>query len=84
MVLLWWRRVFFAAPLPMLGTPLADRWTEPVTLAGAAMAACGLAFFAAKGFAPDGHFPWVTALVFLVGVVLAAFRPAELSRSIPR
>jgi fucose 4-O-acetylase-like acetyltransferase len=84
MALLWWRRGVFAAPLPMLGAPLADCWTEPVTLAGAAMAACGLAFFAAKGFAPDGHFPWVTALVFLVGVVLAAFRPAELSRSIPR
>jgi surface polysaccharide O-acyltransferase-like enzyme len=83
MALLWWRRGFFAAPLPILGTPLADRWTEPVVLAGTAIASCGLAFLAAEGFAPDGHFPWVTALVFAVGAVLVALRPAELSQSIP-
>jgi fucose 4-O-acetylase-like acetyltransferase len=75
MALLWWRRSFFAVPLPMLGAPLPDRWTEPAMLAGAAMAACGLAFFAAEGFAPAGHFPWMNALVFAVGVVLVAFRP---------
>jgi fucose 4-O-acetylase-like acetyltransferase len=77
MVLLWWGRRFFAAPLPMLGIPLTDRWAEPVMLAGAAMAAYGLAFVAAKGFAPDGHFPWVTALVFAVGAVLVALRPTK-------
>jgi hypothetical protein len=75
MVLLWWGRRFFAAPLPMLGVPLTERWAEPVMLAGAAMTAYGLAFVAAKGFAPDGHFPWVTALVFAVGAVLVALRP---------
>lgn len=76
LVLLWWGRRFFAAPLPMLGPALAERWLEPVTLVGAAAAAAyGLAFFAAKGFAPDGHLPWVTALIFAVGVILAAFRP---------
>jgi surface polysaccharide O-acyltransferase-like enzyme len=75
MVLLWWGRRFFAAPLPMLGMPLTERWAEPVLLAGAAMAAYGLAFVAAEGFAPNGHFPWATALVFAVGVVLVALRP---------
>jgi hypothetical protein len=59
----------------MLGVPLTERWAEPVMLAGAAMTAYGLAFVAAKGFAPDGHFPWVTALVFAVGAVLVALRP---------
>jgi surface polysaccharide O-acyltransferase-like enzyme len=73
--LLWWRRRLFAAPLPMLGIPLTDRWGEVVMLAGAAMAASGLHFFAYTGFAPGGHFPWVTALVFAVGVILVALRP---------
>ena len=80
LVLLWvgWR--VFAAPLPMLGVPLRDRWTEPVMLAGAAMAAYGLSFLAADGFAPDGHFGWVTTLVFAVGVILVAVRPTKVSR----
>jgi hypothetical protein len=77
MVLLYWGRKFFAAPLGMLGTPLTDRWAEPIMLAGAAMAAYGLAFVAAEGFAPDGHFPWLTGLIFAVGVLLVAVRPAK-------
>ena len=76
-VLLWWRRRFFAAPLPMLGIPLSDRWGEAVMLAGAAMVASALHFFAYGGFAPDGHFPWVTAAVFAVGVLLVALRPTK-------
>ena len=77
MVLLWWGRRFFAAPLPMLGVPLTEGWAEPVMLTGAAMTAYGLAFVAAKGFAPDGHFPWVTGLVFAVGAVLVALRDTK-------
>jgi surface polysaccharide O-acyltransferase-like enzyme len=79
LVLLWWGRRLFAAPLPTFDISLADRWGEPVMLAGAAMAAYGLAFVAAQGFAPDGHFPWVTALVFAVGALLVALRPAVAS-----
>jgi surface polysaccharide O-acyltransferase-like enzyme len=79
MVLLWWGRRLFAAPLPMLNVPLTDRWGEVFTLAGAVMAAYGLEFFATAGFAPAGSFPWVTALVFSVGVVLVACRPAAVS-----
>ena len=77
MLLLYWGRKFFAAPLGMLRTPLTDRWAEPIMLAGAAMAAYGLAFVAAEGFAPDGHFPWLTGLIFAVGVQLVALRPAK-------
>jgi hypothetical protein len=80
LVLLWLGRRLFAAPLPTFGIPLADRWGEPVMLAGAAMAAYGLAFVAAEGFAPDGHLPWVTALIFAVGVVLVALRPRQASQ----
>jgi Acyltransferase family len=76
LALLYWGRSIFAAPLAMLGTPLTDRWTEPIMLAGAAMASYGLAFIAAGGFAPDGHFPWLTGLIFGVGVLLVALRPA--------
>jgi hypothetical protein len=79
MVLLWWGRRLFAAPLPSFGIPLPDRWGEPIMLAGAAMAAYGLAFVAAEGFAPDGHLPWATALVFAVGVTLVAIRPTVAS-----
>jgi membrane protein implicated in regulation of membrane protease activity len=61
----------------MLGTSLTDRWAEPIMLAGAAMAAYGLAFLAAEGFAPDAHFPWLTGLIFAVGVLLVALRPAK-------
>ena len=77
MVLLYWGRSIFAAPLVMLKTPLTARWAEPTMLAGAAMAAYGLAFIAADGFAPDGHFPWLTGLILTVGVLLVAFCPAK-------
>ena len=45
LVLLWWGRRVFAAPLPMLGMPPTERWVELFMLAGAAMAASGLPFF---------------------------------------
>jgi surface polysaccharide O-acyltransferase-like enzyme len=77
MVLLYCGRRIFGAPLAMFATPLPTRWAEPIMLAGAVMAAYGLEFIAAEGFAPDGHFPWLTGLIFAVGVVLVALRPAE-------
>jgi surface polysaccharide O-acyltransferase-like enzyme len=82
LVLLFWARRVFAAPLPLLGVPLTERWAEPVMLAGAAMAAYALSLIAAEGFAPDGRFPWLTAAIFAAGALLAAFRPA--ARSAPR
>lgn len=77
MLLLWWGRRFFAAPLPELSVPLGDRVAEPILFVGAAIAALGLAFIAAAGFAPDGRFPWATGLVFAFGVVLVALRAAK-------
>jgi len=81
MVLLWWGRRLFAAPLRMLDIPLAQRWADPVMLVGTAMAAYGLAFVAAAGFAPDGRYPWVTALVFAAGALLVALRPTVSSHT---
>ncbi|WP_204802748.1 acyltransferase family protein [Mycobacterium riyadhense] len=79
LALLWLLRRVAAAPLPIIDLSLADRWSEPLLVAGAAMATYGLAFFAAEGFAPYGNFPWMTALIFGVGVALVAFRPAKIS-----
>jgi Acyltransferase family len=81
--LLWWLRTIFAAPLPMIGTPMTQRWAEPVMLGGAAMTSCGLAFLAAQGFAPDGRFAWVTAVIFGAGLVLVALRPQRVVDRVP-
>lgn len=79
LVLLWWGRRLFAAPLPLLGVPLTERWAEPVMLLGALMTAYGLHYVAAVGFAPDGRLPWLTAVVFAAGAVLVALRPKQVS-----
>lgn len=77
LALLWWGRRLFAAPLPLLGIPVTERWAEPGMLAGAAMAAYGLSVTAAQGFAPDGHLAWPTAIVFAAGTLLVALRPTH-------
>ncbi|WP_025737240.1 acyltransferase family protein [Mycobacterium genavense] len=79
LVTLWWGRRVFAAPLPLLGIPLPQRWAEPVMLLGAVMAAYGLHSVAAVGFAPDGRLSWPTTVVFAVGVLLVALRPRQVS-----
>jgi hypothetical protein len=75
LTLLWCGRRVFAAPLPALNA-LRGRWAEPVMLVGAAMAAYGMASFA-DGFAPSGHFAWLTATIFAAGVLLVALCPAD-------
>ncbi len=80
MILLWSLRRFSAAPLPMLGVPLNERWAEVVMLAGTLLAAGGLHWLAQAGFAPDGRFSWLTAAIFAGGVLLVALRPKEVSR----
>lgn len=72
--LLFWGRRLFAAALPMFAAPISERWAEPLLLAGAALTTYALACFAADGFAPDGRFPWVRALLFAAGAVLVAVR----------
>lgn len=71
LALLWWGRRVFAAPLPVLAT-VNRRVAAPLMPAGALMAAYGLGTLAARGFAPDGHFPWLTAGVFAAGALLVA------------
>ena len=80
LALLRWGRRLFAAPLPALNV-LGSRRAEPIMLAGASMAAYGLAFFAAEGFAPYGHLPGLTAAIFVVGVLLVALCPPDRARA---
>jgi Acyltransferase family len=80
LALLGWGRRVFAAPLPGVNVPT-GRWAEPVMLAGALMASYGFAFLAAEGFAPDGHFPWLTVVIFAAGVLLVALRPRDRVRA---
>ncbi|UMB72013.1 acyltransferase family protein [Mycobacterium paraterrae] len=69
LALMWQARRLFAAPLPALGV-LRGRRAEPVLIVGAAMGSYALAYLAAEGFAPSGHFAWLTALIFGAGVLL--------------
>jgi fucose 4-O-acetylase-like acetyltransferase len=78
LTLLWWGRRIFAAPLPSLNA-LRGRWAESITLAGAGLAAFGLAYLAATGFAPYGSFAWPAAAAFAVGVLLVAVAPSRVS-----
>jgi fucose 4-O-acetylase-like acetyltransferase len=71
LTLLWWGRRLFAAPLPRFDV-LSGRGAPPVMLTGAVMASYGLSCLAAQGFAPYGRFPWPTAVLFGVGVLLVA------------
>jgi hypothetical protein len=76
LALLWWGRRLFAAPLPALNA-IPVRWAGPIMLAGAFMAADGLSSIAADGFAPYGHFPWLTGVIFGVGVLLVYLANVE-------
>jgi hypothetical protein len=78
LALLWWGRSLFATPLPSLDA-LRGRWAEPIMLAGTALAACGLAYVAAAGFAPYGNFAWPAAAAFALGVLLVALAPPRVS-----
>ncbi len=80
LALLGWGRRFFAAPLPGV-TASSGRWAEPALLAGALMASYGFAVLAAEGFAPDGRFPWLTAVIFAAGVLLVAVSSTDRARA---
>lgn len=77
LLLLWWRRAWFAPALVTVGVPLPGRLAEPMLLCGIAATALSLGVFAATGFAPDGAFPTWTALLFAAGVTLMALRPTR-------
>ena len=75
MLLLYRLRRIVAAPLPAVTVPGGPAGTEVTMLIGVAMASYGITFVAARGFAPDGHFPWHSMVIFAIGAALVALTP---------
>ena len=80
LALLRWGRSLFAAPLPALNVlgvagPSRSCWPAP------RWRPTGWRIFAAEGFAPYGHFPWLTAAIFVVGVLLVALCSRDRARA---
>ncbi|MBS1694700.1 MAG: acyltransferase family protein [Actinobacteria bacterium] len=78
---LWWRRAWFAPALPVVEVRLPGRLAEPLFFTGAGAIAIALSAFAARGFAPGGSFPVLTALLFAVGIALMALTPRHADRA---
>jgi len=73
-VLLRLRRVL-AAPLPAIPVRWSPAVTDATLFLGVAMTSYGITFVSAGGFAPDGHFPWHSMIIFAVGAVLVSLTP---------
>ena len=83
MALLWLGRSVFNRALPAISTPL-PMWSAPALLiVGVATATFVLAHLAVEGFAPDGHFPAVYALLYVGAVGLISLRAVLLAAPKP-
>jgi fucose 4-O-acetylase-like acetyltransferase len=78
--LVWLARSVTDRPLPAIRTPLPAWCSAPLLAGGVAAATVGLAGLAVYGFAPDGRFPTVEALVLVVGVALLSVQSQAPSR----
>lgn len=76
LVLLWWGRRLFSAPLPTVAVPIPPRLGEVALFFGTLAAAVTLTVLASLGFAPHGHFPVAASIGFAVGVTLVALTPS--------
>ena len=79
MMLLFWLRRIFAAPLPAIRVSWSPAVTAVTMLLGVAMTAYGITFVSAGGFAPGGHFPWHSMLIFVAGAVLVSLTPKSVA-----
>jgi surface polysaccharide O-acyltransferase-like enzyme len=79
LMLLWWGRAF-TRPTLAVEIRLPAWSSEPLLLAGSAMAAYALWRFAADGFAPGGSLPVACALIYAAGVALASLSPISARR----
>ena len=64
-----------AAPLPAITVPAGPAVTDAALLIGVVLTAYGITVVSAGGFAPGGHFPWHSMLIFAVGAVLVGLTP---------
>lgn len=72
---LWLTRSAFNRPLPTVTTPLPARCIWLLLALGVGLATLALSRFAAAGFAPDGRFPTVYALLYAVAIGLISLSP---------
>lgn len=80
LTLLWLGRSLFARPTPTVDVRLSARWSEPMLVVGAAMAAYTLWRYASDGFAPDGHFLVTSALIYVAGILSVSLNPIGVRR----
>jgi fucose 4-O-acetylase-like acetyltransferase len=81
MALLWLGRAVFRRALPTWTVPLPGWCAPPLPVAGVAIAVVPLWRFAVDGFAPDGRFPVLGALLFAAGVGLLSIVPRAVKPS---
>jgi len=81
LVLLWWGRKLFSAPLPTVAVPIPPRLGEVLLFAGTLAIAVTMSVFAALGFAPDGRLPVAAGIGFFVGIALVALAPTGKRRT---
>ena len=75
LVLLWLARSVFSRPLPAIAIPLPAWSTAALLLAGIGIATLTLSRFSIEGFAPDGRFPTIAALLYAAAVGLVSLTP---------
>lgn len=79
MLILFRLHRFFAAPLPSIRVPSAPAVTEVTMLIGICMAAYGISYVSARGFAPGGNLPWHAMVIFAVGAALVGLTPSRVT-----
>ena len=80
LMLLWLARSVFNRPLPAIAIPLPVLSTAALLVVGIGIATLTLSHFSIEGFAPDGRFPTMAALLYAaaVGLVsLTSCRPRD-------
>lgn len=81
LVLLWWGRWLFSAPLPTVPVRIPSRVGELLLFAGTVTIAVTITVFASLGFAPGGRFPLEATIGFAAGVTLVALTPVSRRRN---
>ncbi|WP_233209381.1 acyltransferase [Mycobacterium sp. ENV421] len=81
LLLLWWGRRLFSAPLPTVAVAIAPRFGEVLLFAGTLTIAVTISVFATLGFAPGGRFPFALSIAFAVGVLLVSVTPVSRRRT---
>ena len=75
LMLLWLARSVFSRPLPTIAIPLPVWSTAALLVVGIGIATLTLSHFSIEGFAPDGRFPTMAALLYAAAVGLVSLTP---------